>query len=198
VFATAQARVGEPPVPEVLVWTEPAISKPEAKPLLVAPPKRADPSVSTPTPVPLAIDRIDVVIPPVGLSPPLQAAAPLAISGGSHDSSAAAATSRVAANEPFTGDQVERQVYLRPGSSPPRYPSSLRVAGIEGQVIALFVVSEAGRVELETVRFIQSDNPLFEDAVRSALERMRFVPAETGGRKVRQLVQMPFVFTLTR
>jgi len=27
---------------------------------------------------------------------------------------------------------------------------------------------------------------------------MRFVPAEIGGRKVRQLVQMPFVFTLNR
>jgi protein TonB len=65
-------------------------------------------------------------------------------------------------------------------------------------VIALFVVSEAGRVEPATVRFTLSDNPLFEDAVKSALERMRFVPAEVGGRKVRQLVQMPFVFTLTR
>jgi len=27
---------------------------------------------------------------------------------------------------------------------------------------------------------------------------MRFVPAEIGGKKVRQLVQMPFLFTLSR
>jgi protein TonB len=65
-------------------------------------------------------------------------------------------------------------------------------------VIALFVVSEAGRVEPATVSFALSDNPLFEEAVKSALEGMRFVPAEVGGRKVRQLVQMPFVFTLSR
>jgi protein TonB len=34
--------------------------------------------------------------------------------------------------------------------------------------------------------------------VRVALRRMRFIPAEVGGVKVRQLVQMPFVFTLSR
>ena len=39
---------------------------------------------------------------------------------------------------------------------------------------------------------------LFEDAVREALPRIRFIPAEVGGKKVRQLVQMPFVFTLAR
>ena len=65
-------------------------------------------------------------------------------------------------------------------------------------MVALFVVSEAGRVEPATVRFTASDNPLFEVAVRNALDGMRFVPAEVGGKKVRQLVQMPFVFTLTR
>jgi periplasmic protein TonB len=34
--------------------------------------------------------------------------------------------------------------------------------------------------------------------VRTALRRMRFVPAQIGGKKVRQLVQMPFVFTLQK
>jgi outer membrane biosynthesis protein TonB len=32
----------------------------------------------------------------------------------------------------------------------------------------------------------------------SALGRMHFVPAEIGGKKVRQLVQMPFLFKLSR
>jgi periplasmic protein TonB len=45
---------------------------------------------------------------------------------------------------------------------------------------------------------VRSDNRLFEDAVKEALRRMRFISAEAGGRKVRQLVQMPFVFTLAR
>jgi protein TonB len=95
-------------------------------------------------------------------------------------------------------EQVERQVALVPGSAPPRYPETLRIAGVEGRVAATFVVDEHGRVEEESVQFVQSDNPLFDDAVRRALRRMRFIPAEIGGRKVRQLVQMPFLFTLAR
>jgi len=98
----------------------------------------------------------------------------------------------------FRADQVERQVALMPGSSPPRYPETLRSAGVEGQVVAVFVVNEMGRAEADSIRFSRSDNPLFEDPVKEALRRMRFVPAEIGGKKVRQLVQMPFVFTLAR
>jgi outer membrane biosynthesis protein TonB len=49
-----------------------------------------------------------------------------------------------------------------------------------------------------SVRVVQSDNDLFADAVRVALGRLRFTPAEVGGKKVSQLVQMPFVFTLNR
>lgn len=99
---------------------------------------------------------------------------------------------------PFRVDQVEKQVTVVPGAAPPRYPEVLRSAGVEGQVTALFVVDEEGRAEEESIRFVRSDNRLFEDAVRVALHRMRFIPAEIGGRKVRQLVQMPFVFTLSR
>jgi protein TonB len=98
----------------------------------------------------------------------------------------------------FRADQVERQVALVPGSAPPRYPELLRSSGVGGQVVAVFVVDEMGRAEEDSIRFVRSDDRLFEDAVREALHRMRFVPAEIGGRKVRQLVQMPFVFTLAR
>ena len=101
-------------------------------------------------------------------------------------------------NTPFLAYQVEKQVLLEPGSKPPRYPETLRAAGVEGRVLALFVVSDRGLVEEGSLRILHSDNPLFDDAVRSALGRMRFVPAEIGGKKVRQLVQMPFLFTLSR
>ena len=102
------------------------------------------------------------------------------------------------ADTPFRADQVEKQVAVVPGSTAPRYPESLRSSGVEGRVIAEFVVDEQGRTEGGSVRFVRSDNQLFEDAVRVALRRMRFIPAEVGGRKVKQLVQMPFVFTLSR
>ena len=98
----------------------------------------------------------------------------------------------------YRADQVERQVAVVPGGATPRYPELLRGAGIEGQVVAVFVVDELGRAEEDSIRFVRSDNTLFEDAVKQALRHMRFVPAELGGRKVRQLVQMPFVFTLAR
>ena len=62
--------------------------------------------------------------------------------------------------------------------------------------MAQFVVDESGRAQADSVRFLRSDNRLFENAVMAVLPRMRFTPAEIGGRKVRQLVQMPFVFTL--
>jgi protein TonB len=98
----------------------------------------------------------------------------------------------------FRSDQVEKQVEVVPGSPPPRYPEVLRSSGVEGRVLALFVVNERGSAEEESVRFLRSDNKLFEDAVKAALRRMRFIPAEVNGKKVRQLVQMPFVFTLSR
>jgi protein TonB len=100
-------------------------------------------------------------------------------------------------NGTFTAGQVEKQVSLLSGSAP-RYPEVLRRAGIEGQVVAQFVVDQDGRVEGGTVKFVRSDNPLFEDPVRAALTRMRFTPAAIGGKRVRQLVEMPFVFTLSR
>jgi protein TonB len=99
---------------------------------------------------------------------------------------------------PFRAEQVEKQVAIIPGSAPPRYPDVLRSSGVEGQVVAEFVVDEQGRAEVGSLRFVRSDNQLFEGAVRVALRQMRFITAEVGGVKVRQLVQMPFVFTLSR
>jgi protein TonB len=98
----------------------------------------------------------------------------------------------------FRADQVERQVALVPGSAPPEYPEMLRRSAVEGTVVATFIVGDDGHAEIESLRFLRSDNRQFEDAVRAALRRMRFVPAEVAGRKVRQLVQMPFVFTLAK
>jgi protein TonB len=95
-------------------------------------------------------------------------------------------------------DQVEKQVSVIPGSASPRYPEALRMAGVEGHVVAQFVVDVDGRVDAGTVRLVGSDNALFDEAVRVALVRMRFAPAEIGGRRVRQLVEMPFVFALSR
>ena len=85
-----------------------------------------------------------------------------------------------------------------PGTGSPRYPDILRSASVEGEVLAQFVVDTTGRVEVATFKVIRKSHDLFEAAVRSALPNMRFLPAEVGGRKVKQLVQQPFVFALQK
>ena len=199
VFATAQARPDDTPSAEVVRWVTPPLAAPVAASAPAAPREQPERALPAPKPAALVIDRIDVVIPPVDVAPAPLPPGPAPLSSGAMatDPRGDPAAGRTS-SEPFAADQVERQVYLRPGSAPPRYPNALRAAGIEGQVLVSFVVNEAGRVERSTVRFVSSDAPLFEMAVRDALERMRFSAAEAGGRKVRQLVQMPFVFTLTR
>ncbi|MDF1502389.1 energy transducer TonB, partial [Roseisolibacter sp. H3M3-2] len=91
---------------------------------------------------------------------------------------------------------VERAV-LPLGNAAPRYPEALRAAGASGEVVAEFVVDTTGRVEPSSVAVVASTHALFEHSVRDALRRMRFRPAEAGGRKVRQLVRQPFTFSLT-
>jgi protein TonB len=65
-------------------------------------------------------------------------------------------------------------------------------------VIARFIVDTLGRVEGSSIAMVESSHALFAEAVRSALLRQRFVPAETGGRRVRQLVLQPFSFIAQR
>ena len=74
----------------------------------------------------------------------------------------------------------------------------LRRAGLEGQVLAQFVVDSTGRALLDSYTALHSDHPQFTSAVKTALARLRYLPAEVGGRRVPQLVQQTFQFTLNR
>jgi protein TonB len=65
-------------------------------------------------------------------------------------------------------------------------------------VLAQFVVDTTGRYESGTFKVLKSSNEQFTNAVKSALPRMKFYPAEVGGRKVKQLVQQPFTFSLQK
>lgn len=91
--------------------------------------------------------------------------------------------------------QVEKPVGSAAGNPAPRYPQALREAGVEGEVIAQFVVDDDGRADLSTWRVLRSSHALFTQAVRDVLPELRFIPAEIDGQKVHQLVQMPFVFS---
>jgi protein TonB len=105
---------------------------------------------------------------------------------------------KIDTDQPYFEFQVEKQVAQIPGSGSPRYPDMLRSANVEGEVLAQFVVDTTGRAEMNTFKTLKSSHDLFTNAVKSALANMRFYPAEVGGRKVKQLVQMPFVFSLNK
>lgn len=97
---------------------------------------------------------------------------------------------------PFMEHQVDKPVFMAPGAPTPAYPDMLRNAGIAGGVMVEFVVDTLGRVEQGSAHVLQSDHDQFSAAVRSVLPRLRFIPAEAQGRKVRQLVRLPFRFDL--
>ena len=101
----------------------------------------------------------------------------------------------VDANQTYFEFQVEKAVVPLNQVSPV-YPGMLQSQGVTGQVIAQFVVGTDGRVDMSTFKVIESTHDLFTAAVKNALPRMRFQPAEVGGNKVKQLVQQPFVFNI--
>jgi TonB family protein len=104
--------------------------------------------------------------------------------------------SRSSANDTVTyrSDQVDKQVQRISGGAD--YPATLRRQGIEGTVEALFVVDTTGHVTRGSVTIERATNDDFAVAVRTALPDMLFTPAELGGRRVRQLVEQPFVFAI--
>jgi periplasmic protein TonB len=101
-------------------------------------------------------------------------------------------------DQPFFEFQVEKPVQALPGGAQPRYPDILRQAGVEGEVLAQFVVDTMGRAEMNSYKVLKTTHELFGNAVKSALPGMKFIPAEVGGRKVRQLVQQPFTFAIAK
>ena len=99
------------------------------------------------------------------------------------------------ANQNYFEYQVEKPVMAVPGSPSPRYPDIMKSSGIEGEVVAAFVVDTMGRADISSLKIIKSTLEPFAEAVRTALPLMRFQAAETGGKKVRQLVEETFTLS---
>jgi TonB family protein len=76
----------------------------------------------------------------------------------------------------------------------PAYPDSLFRAAVGGRVIVEFVVDINGRPDMQTFGAVLSTNNRFTEAVRQAVTAARFTPAWLGGKRVRQLMQLPFTF----
>lgn len=99
---------------------------------------------------------------------------------------------------PYFEFQVETPAREQRGTCAPRLPEALRAPGSNGDAIAQFVVDTMGVPEPATFRIIRSSHEAWAAAVRDALPCMRYSPARIRGRRVRQLVQQPFVFDVMR
>jgi periplasmic protein TonB len=102
------------------------------------------------------------------------------------------------ANQTYFEFQVEKPAEMLAESPKPKYPSVLESSGIAGEVQAQFVVSSAGKADMDSFKVLKSTNELFTQAVKNVLPRMKFSPAMIGGKPVNQLVQQSFQFAVPR
>ena len=198
IYTSAQAAgAAEGPTEEKVRFVEPKAPEPTPKQnppeLIAAPtPPKTVPVLVPPIDIPTSLPEIDLthrVTNPndfVDRRP-----TPTAVGGLGRDSS-------VTSEQIYLDFQTEKPVSQAPNSAAPAYPDILRQAGVEGEALVSFVVDTTGRVDISTFKIIRATHDLFGVAVKNALPRMRFFPAELGDRKVRQLVQQPFSFAIVK
>ena len=183
-----------PPVPEHVIYAPPP----------AAPTPRVPVSPSLPRPgtgnPPLV--RVEVFIAPVEVPiglPPVASGDPAPWSTApATPASPDGSTIPGGAIGAWTDAQVEKPAMALPGSPLPVYPDFLRSSGTEGDVLVQYVVDTLGRVEAGSFRALHASHALFAQSVERVLPRLRFIPAEVGGRRVRQWVQQPFAFAIAK
>jgi protein TonB len=194
---TQPPRATEPTPPDEIIYDWRPKPQPPAPAHSSAPP-----SSLLMTPLPVLVAPIDV---PAGLPAIEPATLPtpdayfgVRTVGSTRGDSPAGALTSGSASTVYTSSSVDKPAMQVAGVGAPLYPELLRSAGVEGEVIATFVVDTAGRAEMTTLRLVRATRPEFADAVRLSLPRARFLPAEAAGRKVRQRVELPFAFSIRK
>lgn len=98
--------------------------------------------------------------------------------------------------EPVDDDRVDRPALLLPGQMGPTYPDALRDEAPDGVVVVRFVIDTAGRVETPSLSVMRATHQQFADAVRAALDRLVYSPAQVDGHSVRVRMMQRFEFHL--
>jgi protein TonB len=206
VYATANAAIkNEKPRQEKIDFVE--VKKEEPPPPKDEPPPPPPPDVVATPPPPKGFQvltapvEIPDVIPDIDLTKKVIDESDFTgkgVAGGVSKGVEGGKAPVIQTDQPYFEFQVEKPVVPAPGSASPRYPDMLRQAGVEGEVLAQFVVDTTGRAEPGSLKILKSSHDLFVQAVKNALPNMRFIPAEVGGRKVKQLVQQPFTFAIQK
>jgi protein TonB len=199
VYATATAGVKEEKKAEKIQFVEIPKEKPpevkEAPPpevVVKAPPPKGFQVLRAPV-------KIDIKIPEIDLSKAVTNESDFSGKGvkGGVGSGVVGGTGPVT-DQTYFDFQVERPASMLDDSPKPRYPAVLETSGIPGEVQAQFVVGTDGKADMSSFKVLKSTNELFTQAVKSVLPRMRFSPAQIGGKPVNQLVQQSFMFAVPR
>lgn len=175
-----QEKKEEPPPPEQEVAT-------------VAPPPKGFQTLAIPTSIP-------VDIPPPQQNTNFNAAdfSGVGVEGGVARG-VEGGTGPVISDQPYLEAVVEdRPERIENSCIQPRYPAILQQAGVEGRVLAEFVIDTLGRAERASIRFVTSSHNLFEASARETIISCRYRPGRISGRAVRVRVQMPINFAITR
>ncbi len=201
VYATATAGVKEEKKSEkiqfVEIKKEPAPEKPKEAPppekVVVAPPPKGFQVLRAPL-------KIDIKIPEIDLSKAVTNESDFSGKGvkGGVGTGVVGGTGPVNTDQTYFEFQVERPASMLDDSPKPKYPAVLESSGIAGEVQAQFVVSSSGKADMSSFKVLKSSNELFTQAVKNVLPRMRFSPAQIGGKPVNQLVQQSFQFAVPR
>ena len=197
-YASAQAEtVDDGPKQEQIAFVETAPEEPPPREP-VSPEQAAAPLPVKATPLLIAPFDIPTALPEIDLSKGVTDPAAFARRRPLTVDSAAPTGAKPHRGEAYGEREVENPVMQAPNSAAPAYPDILRQAGVEGEALVSFVVDTTGRVEIGSFKVIRTSHDLFAAAVKSALPRMRFFPAEVGTSKVRQLVQQPYSFAIVK
>ena len=199
--ATASAHAGleDHAAREKTIFYEPPHDPPPT-PVTPRASRSTTPSTSTAAPSvpqapPLAIGPIVDGIPPIGSMPdPTRGLGDTFVKGlasGAEEGSPGAPMG----DAPRDARYVDK-VAVPLGQLRPRYPEALRAQGLGGRVVVRFVVDTLGRVEQGSVQLVAATHPAFGDAALRTVGSLRFRPAEAGGHRVRQLVELPFEFRI--
>jgi protein TonB len=201
VYATATAGVKEEKKAEKIQFVEMKKEPPkevikEAPPpekVVVAPPPKGFQVLRAPV-------KIDIKIPEIDLSKAVTNEADFSGKGvkGGVGTGVVGGTGPVNTDQTYFEFQVERPASMLDDSPKPKYPAVLESSGIAGEVQAQFVVSSNGKADMDSFKVLKSTNELFTLAVKNVLPRMRFSPAQIGGKPVNQLVQQSFQFAVPR
>lgn len=92
--------------------------------------------------------------------------------------------------------EIDRPVVRHPLAGSPEYPPELLAQRVEGHVVAEFTVDAEGRADSASLVIAETTHPGFAEAMRAAMPRLRFLPAEHRGRRVSQRVQKQFIFRI--